>query len=81
MTVNYTEEYSPGTTIYYAYHNPLTGNRKLYELKITKVYPDMIFAWEDRGCAYMIGAEDEDNIFLDYHTAQAFFNQAQYVEG
>ena len=80
MKVNYTEEYSPGMKIYYAYHNPLTHNKKLYELKISKVYPDTIIAWEEKGCAYLIGAEDEGNIFLDYHTAQAFHNQIAYAE-
>ena len=75
MRVDYTEEYTPGMKIYYIFANELTGSKELYELVITKVFPEMIIAWENRGCAHMIGAEDEDNIYTSYNTAQAFFKQ------
>lgn len=66
-------------TIWYAYHNPYTGNKQLYELKISKVYPDMIFASEDRGCTHMIGVEDEENIYVNHNVAKAFFKQMEGV--
>ncbi len=82
MKVNFTEEYSPGMKIYYVDRNPFTKSCRLYELKISKVYPEMIVAWEEKGCAYLIGVEDDDNIFLDYHTAQVFYEQAtKFGEG
>ena len=75
MNIDFTEEYSPGMQIYYAYHNKLTGTKKVCDLIISKVYPNMIFAWEDKGCAYMIGIEDEENLYTNRNTAQAFLNK------
>jgi hypothetical protein len=75
MDIDFTEEYSPGMYVYYAFHNKLTGTKKVYKLKITKVYPNMIFAWEEKGCAYMIGIEDEENLYTNQNIAQAFLNQ------
>lgn len=75
MNIDFTKEYTPGMQIYYAYHNELTGTKKVYELKISKVYPNMIIAWEEKGCAYMIGVEDEGNLYTNRNTAQAFLNQ------
>ena len=72
---DFTEEYSPGMNIYYAYGNELTGTKELYELKISKVFPDALIAWEHKGCAHIIGTEDEDNIYTSLSVAQAFFKQ------
>lgn len=73
--IDYTEDYTPGMRIYYAYANKLTGTKELYELIISKVYPNMIIAWEDRGCAHMIGPEDDENVYTNHSIAQAFFKQ------
>ena len=71
----FSEEYAVGMRIYYIFANELTGTKELYELTVTKVYPNMLIAWENKGCAHMIGVEDEDNIFTNFNTAQAFFKQ------
>lgn len=71
----FSEEYAVGMKIYYIFVNELTGTKELYELTITKVYPNMLIAWESKGCAHMISPNDEDNIFTNFNTAQAFFKQ------
>lgn len=73
--VDFTQEYTIGMRIYYVFYNELTGNKYLYELLISAVYPDTIIAWEPKGCAHMIGPEDEGNIYTERNVAEAFYNQ------
>lgn len=66
-----------GMRIYYIFVNELTGTKELYELIIKKVFPNMLIAWENKGCAHMIGPKDENNIYTNLNTAQAFFKQTR----
>lgn len=75
MGTDFTQEYTIGMRIYYIYTNELTGTKELYDLLISAVYPDMIIAWEPRGCAHMIGPQDEENIYTERNIAEAFFKQ------
>lgn len=75
--VDFTKEYTIGMRIYYIFVNSLTGTKDLYELVISAVYPDTIIGWEPKGCAHMIGPEDEDNIYTERNVAEAFFKQIQ----
>jgi len=43
----FSEEYAVGMRIYYIFVNELTGTKELYELTVTKVYPNMLIAWEN----------------------------------
>lgn len=72
---DFTQDYTIGMRIYYIYTNDLTGTKELYELITSAVHPDMIIAWEPKGCAHMIGPEDEDNIYTEKNVAEAFFKQ------
>lgn len=74
---DFTQTYTKKMRIYYIFSNNLTGTRQLYELIVSAVYPDMIIAWEPRGCAHMIGIEDEDNIYTERNVAEAFFKQTR----
>lgn len=78
-TTDYTRDYTIGMRIYYIYTNSLTGTKELYELLISAVFPDTIIAWEPRGCAHMIGPDDEDNIYTEKSVAEAFFKQTKVV--
>ena len=71
----FAEEYAVGMRIYYIFANELTGTKELYELIVKKVFPNMLIAWENRGCAHLIEPKDEDNVFTSLGTAQAFFKQ------
>lgn len=75
MRGDFTQEYTIGMRIYYVYTNELTGTKTLYELIISAVYPDTIIGWETKGCAHMIGLEDQDNIYLEKNIAESNFNQ------
>lgn len=74
---DFTKEYTIGMKIYYVYSNVFTKTKELFELFISAVYPDMIIAWESKGCAHMIGLEDEDNIYTERNIAEAFFRQIE----
>ena len=73
--LDFTKEYTIGMRIYYVYVNEFTKTKELYELITSAIYPDMIIAWESKGCAHMIGLEDEDNIYTERNVAEAFYNQ------
>ena len=73
--LDFTKEYTIGMRIYYVYVNEFTKTKELFELITSAIYPDMIIAWEPKGCAHMIGLEDEDNIYTERNVAEAFYNQ------
>ena len=74
-TVDFTLDYTIGMRIYYVFINELTGNKALYELIVSAVYPDTIIGWEPKGCAHMIGPQDADYIFTERNTAETIYRQ------
>lgn len=69
--------YHSGDTIYYVYLNHLTGDKELFELHVRTVYARSLIAWEDGGCARIIGYPNRDWIFWDRREAETYYKTAK----
>ena len=76
---DFRELYRSGDTIYYVYLNHLTGDKELLKLTVRTVYARSLIAWEEKGCARIIGYPSRDWIFLDGREAESYYKTAKVV--
>lgn len=76
---DFRELYHSGDTIYYVYLNHLTGDKSLFKLTVRTVYARSLIAWEEKGCAQLIGYPNRDWIFLDGREAESYYRTAKVV--
>ena len=69
--------YRSGDTIYYVWINNLTGDKQLLKLTVRTVYARSMVAWEEKGCAHMIGYTTRDWIFWDKREAEAYYKSTK----
>ena len=69
--------YHSGDIIYYVWINYLTGDKQLLKLTVRTVYARSMVAWEEKGCAHMIGYTTRDWIFWDLREAEAYYKSVK----
>ena len=82
---DFREIYHKGDIVHYIRTNNLTGDKQLLELNVRTIYARSLVAWEEHGCAYVIGYDTKDWIFWDRREAEVYFKsmnvEAKYAGG
>lgn len=60
---DFRDHFENGQTIFFVSVNDWTKTKKVQELKVSKIYNNMLISYIDRGHAVCIGLEDIDRIF------------------
>ena len=74
---DFRELYHKGDIVHYIRINNLTGDKELLELNVRTIYARSLVAWEEHGCAYVIGYDTKDWIFWDRREAEAYFKSTK----